>query len=472
MKLRNLVSGVTATLLVLAPGLPAVSSSSITNGTFETGEAGDTEITGWTSITERVDLGVTEIGGCVSVDTSDYSSLRLRTGRTPADLPVNDDLEIIWAGPEDVESAEEFWDDFGYPSNPFFKVELLDGSDSDLNDEDEEVDFRREDEGKVLKLFSEMDADEAGGYVVHGPAVVSSEFTARTIDDLSFEWAAIRKRDDFHIFGYLLNTETCSQTEVIDATGQSTPWTTVNVPVPSNGNYVFVFVSGSFDYNFGGGTGASLYIDNVMLSVNEEREAEEAAEEESRTPSSPVSPKVPTVSQFAAGPMFVTPGQSASLSGSRLNCTTFVVIGSQRTTFSYSTLPGGYGQLQILVPANLAPGKHSLRMDSCGGEVTYINSLVVSKPTIMKEGRFSSRVDQANQVREIRRWVLENRSDYNTVQCISNTNVSAQERARQFANDICKQALGLLASPKGSEIEVRDKSTHIAVWYRIFLTNK
>jgi hypothetical protein len=50
--------------------------------------------------------------------------------------------------------------------------------------------------------------------------------------------------------------------------------------------------------------------------------------------------------------------------------------------------------------------------------------------------------------------------------------VPAQERARQFANDICKQALGLLASPKGSEVEIRDKSTHIAVWFRIFLLNK
>lgn len=104
--------------------------------------------------------------------------------------------------------------------------------------------------------------------------------------------------------------------------------------------------------------------------------------------------------------------------------------------------------------------------------MNYLNMLVVSKPPVMKEGRFSSRMEQAGQVQEIRAWVLSHRADYNSVQCISNTMVPAQERARQFANDICKQALGLLASPKGSEVEVRDKSTHIAVWYRIFLLNK
>jgi hypothetical protein len=81
-------------------------------------------------------------------------------------------------------------------------------------------------------------------------------------------------------------------------------------------------------------------------------------------------------------------------------------------------------------------------------------------------------MEQGLKVKEIRRWVNEHRGDYNSVHCISNTQVPAQERARQFANDICKQILGMLASPKGSEVEVRDKSTHIAVWFRIFLLNK
>lgn len=429
------------------------SSASITNGTFETGSSGDTSITGWTAVSSRIDLGVTSIAGCATVDTSDYTALRdfesgwdaRGAGSKPPsrDPSVNaDDLTLSISG------------------TPTFTARLLTGSSPDIG-----APFQRS--GQVLNISSRVTATP-GGFVFHGPAIYSDEFSAKTIDDLSLDWSAEAKSDDYKVFGYLLNTVTCQQTEVIDSTGLQSAWQTVSVAIPSNGTYRFVFVAGTFDKTFGTVAGADLYLDNILLTVNEERAAEEAA----RNPSTPASPKIPTIDQFNPGPVLITPGQTLSLTGSRLSCTTYAEISSQRTPVSYSTLPNGFGKLEVAIPANLLPGNHRLTIDSCGGPVNYLNMLVVSKPPVMKEGRFSSRMEQARQVQEIRDWVLSHRADYNSVQCISNTMVSAQERARQFANDICKQALGLLASPKGSEVEIRDKSTHIAVWFRIFLLNK
>ena len=426
-------------------------SASVTNGTFETGASGDTTISGWSAVSTRIDLGVTSIAGCVTTDTSDYAALRdfgttwdsRAAGSKPPsrDPSVNNDSLTLTIS-----------------SGPTFTSRLLSGSSTDIG-----ASFRRS--GQVLNLSSRITADP-GGFVFHGPAIVSDAFSAKTIDDLKLDWAAEAKSDDYKVFGYLLNTSTCQQTEVIDSTGAQSAWQTVSVAIPSNGTYKFVFVAGTFDKTFGTVAGADLYLDNILLTVNEERAAEEAAL------ASPASPKIPYIDQFNPGPVLITPGQTLSLTGSRLYCTTYAEINSQRTTVSYSSLPNGFGKLEVAIPSNLPAGNHKLTIDSCGGPVNYLNMLVVSKPPVMKEGRFSSRMEQARQVQEIRDWVLSHRADYNSVQCISNTMVPAQERARQFANDICKQALGLLASPKGSEVEIRDKSTHIAVWFRIFLLNK
>lgn len=188
-------------------------------------------------------------------------------------------------------------------------------------------------------------------------------------------------------------------------------------------------------------------------------------------PVSVVSDRLPRLDQTET--LFVSPGGQLVLTGDRLHCTTAITIAGQPASFVYSVLPiaDGRSQLSISLP-QLAPGFHSLSMDSCGGPVTYDRFVSVSKPPVMIEGRFSTGMEQGMKIKEIRRWVLEHRSDYNSVKCISNTRVEAQERARQFANDICKQVLGLLASPKSGEVEVRDKTTHIAVWYRLFLFNK
>lgn len=63
--------------LALGPALAASgASSAIANGSFEADAIGSTSITGWTSMNQAIDLGITSIAGCVTVDTSDYSTLR------------------------------------------------------------------------------------------------------------------------------------------------------------------------------------------------------------------------------------------------------------------------------------------------------------------------------------------------------------------------------------------------------------
>lgn len=194
--------------------------NSFPNAGFEEG------ITGWTYLDQQIDLGVTSIAGFQTVDTSYYGSNKCSqtndhkvTNRTPSDF----DYEIITS------------------STPPYPRE---GS-------------------KALRLTSSISA--AGGHVIHGPAVFSSPFQASAGDTIYFDWTAAYGGDNYHVFGYVLNTDTGAQTEVIDATGSTSSWSTKATTITTAGTYRFVFVSGTDDYSCGGVSGASLYIDNVQV---------------------------------------------------------------------------------------------------------------------------------------------------------------------------------------------------------------
>lgn len=71
------VLGVAAAVTVSLPlGAAGAAGSAIVNGDFEADAVGSTTVTGWTFVNELVDLGVTSLGGCVSQDTSSYTTLR------------------------------------------------------------------------------------------------------------------------------------------------------------------------------------------------------------------------------------------------------------------------------------------------------------------------------------------------------------------------------------------------------------
>jgi LPXTG-motif cell wall-anchored protein len=247
------VAGI-STILVSAASVAFAAGTGFTNGDFETDAPGST-ITGWTAVNEHIDLGVTQIAGCTSVDTADYTTLR------------------DWAASYDSSVRPESSDPSFYQDNNAYTFDpTLDNFSVTVEDATGiSTDFVKT--GQVVQLYSYIDDQVPEGYVLHGPAVYSDVFEAKTYSDLSFSWGASDDEDDYQVLGYLLNVDTCEQTEVIDSTGQASPWADVKVAVPSDGNYRFVFVSGTYDESWGGAGGAYLFLDDVTLSTDATREA-------------------------------------------------------------------------------------------------------------------------------------------------------------------------------------------------------
>ncbi len=194
--------------------------SDFRNPGFETGDSGP-----WTEVEQRVELGVTSIAGFVAADTASYPGNSGGDG----DAPVSATYSVS------VTSAD--------PPGPT--------------------------EGTyALGLTSNM-TTRFGCDVVHGPAVYSAPFDAAAGQTLTFDWRAFAGSDAYAVFGYLLNTSTGAQTEVLDAyttnANGTTNWATESVTVPSTGTYRFVFVSGTYDATCGRAAGASLYIDNFQV---------------------------------------------------------------------------------------------------------------------------------------------------------------------------------------------------------------
>lgn len=191
-------------------------TSAFTNASFETGS-----LTGWTTLDQRIDLGTTAIAGFVSQDTSTY----------PGQAPNADNNAPSSLGSLNTTVQNSVVSDGGY----------------------------------ALRLVSSGMTTLQGYDVVHGPAVYSSPFEAAAGDSIYFDWRAYAGDDDYHVFGYLIDSHG-NQLEVLDATGAgTTAWTTKETVIPASGTYRFVFVSGTFDASGGQAAGASLVIDNVRV---------------------------------------------------------------------------------------------------------------------------------------------------------------------------------------------------------------
>jgi subtilisin-like proprotein convertase family protein len=189
--------------------------SNFINSGFESG------LMGWTAVNQQVDLGVTSILGFTTPNDP-----------TNPGNAINGDSNIP----------------FSATYNNQISTYASQGTQS-------------------LRLFSDMDT-RFGCDVVHGPYAHSSTFTANAGDVLTFDWSAINGGDWYDVFGYLLNTTTGASTITLNATGASTGWTTASVTVPTTGTYAFVFVSGTYDASCGQVAGASLYIDNFVVTNN------------------------------------------------------------------------------------------------------------------------------------------------------------------------------------------------------------
>jgi hypothetical protein len=179
-------------------------------------------LTGWTTADQRVDLGVTSIAGCTTVDTSTY----------PAPVTNEDNNAPSLAGTRSV-------------------VAVTSGSAPEGT--------------HVAQVQVENMVTSASFDVVHGPAVYSSPFEADAGDKVAFDWRGIEGDDDYHVFGYLIDSG-CNQTEVLDATGAGTSaWTTNETTIGVAGTYRIVFVTGTYNQFGGQGAGATLLVDNLRI---------------------------------------------------------------------------------------------------------------------------------------------------------------------------------------------------------------
>lgn len=197
-------------------------AESFTNSGFEVGDS-----TNWTFMNQRIDLGTTTINGYVSDDSqNDYSP-------TSAN-PRNDDRAPAVLGTYLATVVTE---------------EKSEGTYS-------------------LRLRSTGITTGQGCDVVHGPAAYSSTFSLTSGDKLFFDWSAVGGNDAWDAYGYLLNTATGAQIELLDETGPRTPrtpWATKTATISTTGNYSFVFVNGTWDETCGMAAGGTLYIDNIRI---------------------------------------------------------------------------------------------------------------------------------------------------------------------------------------------------------------
>ena len=186
----------------------------------------------------------------------------------------------------------------------------------------------------------------------------------------------------------------------------------------------------------------------------------------------PPSPKVPAFNQFTTGPLFVTAGVAATLTGNRLGCTTEIQINDVATTFTRSYLGDGTQQLKIAIPANLQPGRHKMSMDSCGGQVEFSNLLVVPKAPAVFEMVTRNSIERGLALARLHSFLLTNMNDYNTVECIVNVKApNLQTAARNLLADACNRAVGLLRATSSTS-ELRNTHLPTNIWIRVTLSNK
>jgi hypothetical protein len=185
------------------------------------------------------------------------------------------------------------------------------------------------------------------------------------------------------------------------------------------------------------------------------------------------SPKIPTINQMSSGSLLVTPGTNAVLTGSRLNCTTYVKVNNVSTTFTYSNLSDGSGQLSIAMPSSLRAGKHALTMDSCGGEVTYLNVLTVAKAPVELRLDLANASDRTLGLIELRAFMREHRADYNTVTCTADSaNRSQQKIASQVVARYCHEAFSRLAMPMNRTTSVKSDYQGRSLILTVSLSNR
>ena len=217
------------------------------NGSFEnlTGGVPDN----WTIENSRVNLGVTVLGGCTSVDTVDYAGIWTRSplyGAVPVFPFPNDGSALKPTNDNDPSFSGTF------TSSVNNTVDVVSPALAPTD-------------GTNTWYMRIANGSGVGGHVVHGGSLVSDEFKAVAGQVITMDWFSAAGGDDFAVLGYLLNTATCTQTTVFETTGTTiSSWQNAFVTIPATADtYRFVFVSGTFDRTGGTVSGSKFWLDNI-----------------------------------------------------------------------------------------------------------------------------------------------------------------------------------------------------------------
>lgn len=210
--------------------------------------------TGPGSTAGQFKLGTTQVDGVTSPDDRNYSDM---VGECNSPWSSKNGVAA-----ENDDRYDVYQDDFDTKD---FSVEL--------------ETTKRSDGANSLKLYLDIEGGEGDGWVIHGPAVVSSVFEASANDEISFDWLAEGGGDDYSIYGYIFN-ESGAETildKYEERDGTINDFVNETYTITTAGSYRFVFVAGAHNFDSGSCSGrfgdAILYIDNVVVKGNKVDEA-------------------------------------------------------------------------------------------------------------------------------------------------------------------------------------------------------
>lgn len=184
------------------------------------------DITGWTIINDKVNLGVDTIAGI--------------------------------ATPEDT-------------TNPNRTISATDKDGNALRSSTYKTYINQDSTGdNSIRMYSTMWS--TNGYAIaRGPYIYSDSAVSLQVGDtVKFDWKAEGGSDAYDVFGYIIDVNDATNYQIIlNETGANaraqTSWDTESITVNKAGDYKFVFVSGTWDATGGRALGAQLYIDDVKV---------------------------------------------------------------------------------------------------------------------------------------------------------------------------------------------------------------
>ena len=214
-------------------------SNAFENGDFQDGTNGSTVISGWTSVMQRLRMGVDQIAGQLTPVDPTYPSPNLNDVEGDnGGQPIYDNV----TGGNFTQGAK-----------------LSNYAGTDTND-------------LAIELNTGQDSIDQGYGVIRGPAVYSDGVVAlQAGDKVSFDWKALSGGDAYDAYGYIIDVNTGDTITILNRTGtatsQETPWATEEVTIAAGqeGVYRFVFVAGSYDLSGGRLVGGKLMIDDVKV---------------------------------------------------------------------------------------------------------------------------------------------------------------------------------------------------------------